>query len=155
LLLAEARTQTADALAELRVLSRGIAPPILLDRGLAAALAAVAARCTVQVDLHVGLSDGSRLPASVERAAYFMVSEALANVAKHSRANRVRVRVLRDWICLRMEVEDNGVGGAHPAKGHGLAGLMDRLAAVDGVLIVESPPAGATRLVTDIPCALS
>jgi signal transduction histidine kinase len=155
LLLAEARTQTADALAELRALSRGIAPPILLDRGLAAALAAVAARCTVQVDLHVGLPEGSRLPASVERAAYFMVSEALANVAKHSRANRVQIRVLRDRTYLRLEVEDNGVGGAHPAKGHGLAGLMDRLAAVDGTFIVESPPAGPTRLIADIPCALS
>ena len=154
-LLAEARTQTADALAELRALSRGIAPPILLDRGLEAALAAVAARCTVQVDLHVGLPAGSRLPASVERAAYFMVSEALANVAKHSRANWVRVRVLRDKTLLRLEVEDDGIGGAHPAKGHGLAGLADRLAAVDGALIVDSSPGGPTRLVAEIPCALS
>jgi signal transduction histidine kinase len=154
-LLAEARTQTADALAELRALSRGIAPPILIDRGLAAALAAVAARCTVQVDLHVGLSEGSRLPASIERAAYFVASEALANVAKHSRASRVQVRVLRDQRLLRIEVEDDGTGGAHPAKGHGLAGLVDRLTAVDGSLLIESPPGGPTRLIADIPCALS
>jgi signal transduction histidine kinase len=154
-LLAEARTQTADALAELRALSRGIAPPILIDRGLTAALAAVAARCTVQVDLQVGLREGSRLPASIERAAYFTVSEALANVAKHSRASRVQVRVLRDRTRLRIEVEDDGMGGAHPAKGHGLAGLVDRLTAVDGTLVVESPPGGPTRLVADIPCALS
>lgn len=154
-LLAEARMQTADALAELRDLSRGIAPPILLDRGLEAALAAIAARCTVQVDLHVGLAAGSRLPSSVERAAYFMVSEALANIAKHSRAHRVRVCVLRDDALLRLEVEDDGIGGAHPAKGHGLAGLTDRLAAVDGSLKVDSPPGGPTRLVAEIPCALS
>jgi signal transduction histidine kinase len=154
-LLAEARTQTADALAELRALSRGIAPPILIDRGLPAALAAVAARCTVQVDLHVGLREGRRLPASVERSAYFMVSEALTNVAKHSRASRVQVRVLRDRTLLRVEVEDDGIGGAHPAKGQGLAGLADRLTAVDGTLIVDSPPGGPTRLIADIPCALS
>ena len=154
-LLGEARTHTADALAELRALSRGIAPPVLIDRGLTAALAAVAARCTVQVDLQVGLREGSRLPASIERAAYFTVSEALANVAKHSRASRVQVRVLRDRTRLRIEVEDDGMGGAHPAKGHGLAGLVDRLTAVDGTLVVESPPGGPTRLVADMPCALS
>jgi signal transduction histidine kinase len=154
-LLAEARSQTADALAELRALSRGIAPPILVDRGLTAALAAVAARCTVQVDLHIGLRDGARLPASVERCAYFMVSEALANVAKHSLASRVKVRVLRDRSVLRVEVEDNGIGGAHPAKGHGLAGLADRLGAIDGTLVVDSPPGGPTRLIADVPCALS
>jgi signal transduction histidine kinase len=154
-LLAEARTQTADALAELRALSRGIAPPILIDRGLAAALASVAARCTVQVDLQIGLQEGSRLPASVERSAYFIVSEALANVAKHSRASRVQVRVLRDRTLLRVDVEDNGIGGAHPAKGHGLAGLVDRLAAVDGTLVVDSPPGGPTRIVAYIPCVLS
>ena len=154
-LLAEARTQTAEALAELRALSRGIAPPILVDRGLAAALAAVAARCTVQVDLHIGLPVGTRLPASVERVAYFVVAEGLANVAKHSRANRVQVRVLRDTSVLRLELEDDGIGGAHPAKGHGLAGLDDRLTAVDGTLLVDSPPGGPTRLTAEIPCALS
>src|SRR5579859_7588069 len=154
-LLAEARTQTADTLAELRSLSRGIAPPILIDRGLGAALAAVAARCTVQADLHVGLPEGSRLPASIERTAYFMVSEALANVAKHSRATHVQVRVLRDEKTLRIEVEDDGVGGAHPAKGHGLVGLADRLGAIDGTLVVDSPPGGPTRLTADIPCVLS
>jgi len=155
ILLAGARMQTADALAELRDLSRGIAPPILLDRGLGAALASIAARSTVQVDLHVGLTAGSRLPSSVERAAYFIVSEALANVAKHSGALRVRVGVLRDEALLRLEVEDDGIGGAHPAKGHGLAGLADRLVAVDGSFKVDSPPGGPTRIVAEIPCALS
>ena len=81
--------------------------------------------------------------------------EALANVAKHSLASRVQVRVLRDRKLLRVEVEDNGIGGAHPAKGHGLAGLVDRLTAVDGTLIVDSPPGGPTRLIAEIPCALS
>jgi signal transduction histidine kinase len=152
-LLAAARTQTAEALAELRALSRGIAPPILSDRGLAAALAAVAARCTVQADLYVALPEGSRLPESIEHAAYFVVSEALANVAKHSQATRVHVRVLRDAAVLRIEVEDDGVGGAHPAKGHGLAGLVDRLAAVDGLLVVTSPPGGPTRVTAEMPCA--
>jgi signal transduction histidine kinase len=155
ILLAEARMQTADALNELRALSRGIAPPILLDRGLEAALASIAARCTVQVDLHIGLAAGTRLPSSVERTSYFVVSEALANVAKHSGARRVRVSVLRDETLLRLEVEDDGIGGAHPAKGHGLAGLADRLAAVDGSLKVDSPLGGPTRLVAEIPCALS
>ena len=154
-LLAEARMQTADALAELRALSRGIAPPILIDRGLAAALAAVAARCTVPADLHITLPDRPCLPAAVERCAYFVVSEALANVAKHSQASRVQIRVLCDRTVLHAEVEDNGIGGAHPAKGHGLAGLCDRLAAVDGVLIIDSPRGGPTRLIAEIPCGLS
>jgi signal transduction histidine kinase len=152
-LLAAARTQTAEALAELRALSRGIAPPILSDRGLAAALTAVAARCTVQADLFVALPDGGRLPASVEHAAYFVVSEALANVAKHSQATRVHVRVVRHATVVRIEVEDDGIGGAHPAKGHGLAGLADRLAAVDGTLVVTSPPGGPTLVAAELPCA--
>lgn len=152
-LLAAARTQTAEALAELRALSRGIAPPILSDRGLAAALTAVTARCTVQADLYVALPEGGRLPAAVEHAAYFVVSEALANVAKHSQATRVHVRVLRAASVVRIEVQDDGVGGAHPAKGHGLAGLADRLAGVDGTLTVTSPPGGPTLVCAELPCA--
>ncbi len=150
-LLAEARTQTAEALAELRALSRGIAPPILTDRGLRPALAAVAARSTVRADLDVRLPEGERLPASVENAAYFVVSEALANVAKHSTAEHVHIRVTRDGNMLYVEVEDDGQGGAHPAKGHGLAGLVDRVEGVDGALTVTSPDGGPTIVRADIP----
>ncbi len=150
-LLAEARTQTAEALAELRALSRGIAPPILTDRGLRPALAAVAARSIVRADLDVGLPEGERLPASLENAAYFVVSEALANVAKHSTAEHVHIRVTRDGNMLHVEVEDDGQGGAHPAKGHGLAGLVDRVEGVDGAMTVTSPEGGPTIVRADIP----
>ncbi len=150
-LLAEARTQTAEALAELRALSRGIAPPILADRGLRPALATVASRSTVRADLDVALPDGERLPASVENAAYFVVSEALANVAKHSDAEHVHIRVARRDDTLHVEVEDDGQGGAHPAKGHGLAGLVDRVEGIDGALTVTSPEGGPTIIRADIP----
>jgi signal transduction histidine kinase len=93
------------------------------------------------------------LPPAVENAAYFVVSEALANVAKHSQATCVFVRVLRDRSTVRVEVEDNGIGGAHPAKGHGLHGLADRLAGVDGRLTVSSPAGGPTLIVAEVPCA--
>lgn len=152
-LIGAARVQTAEALAELRALSRGIAPPILTDRGLVAALSAVTARCTVQADLQVGLADGARLPDAIEHAAYFVVSEALANVAKHSQATHVRVRVELERGVVRVEVDDDGVGGAHPAKGHGLAGLADRVAGVDGTLSVSSPLGGPTRVTAEMPCA--
>jgi signal transduction histidine kinase len=82
-----------------------------------------------------------------------VVSEALANVAKHSQATRVHVRVLRAASVVRIEVQDDGVGGAHPAKGHGLAGLADRLAGVDGTLTVTSPPGGPTLVCAELPCA--
>jgi signal transduction histidine kinase len=150
--LAEAATMTTEALEELRALSRGIAPPVLADRGLAAALAAVAARSPVPVELAVGLPTGQRLPPAVENSAYFLVSEALANVAKHSDATVVRVDVARAGDRLRVEVEDDGQGGAVLAPGHGLAGLADRLFAVDGVLAVDSPRGGPTRLVGELPC---
>jgi signal transduction histidine kinase len=151
-LLAGARTQTAEALAELRALSRGIAPPILADRGLAAALASVVATNPLPVDL---VTEGlERRPTPVvENAAYFVVTEALANAAKHSAARQVHVRVSRVRDTLSVEVEDDGVGGAHPGKGHGLAGLAARLSAVDGHLEVVSPTGGPTRLRAVIPCA--
>ena len=150
-LLADARAQTAEALAELRALSRGIAPPILADRGLAAALASVVATNPLPVELAtVGLEP--RPAPVVESAAYFVVTEALANAAKHSAARHVQVRVARLRDTLSVEVEDDGVGGAHPGKGHGLAGLAARLGAVDGRLDVVSPAGGPTRLRAEIPC---
>jgi signal transduction histidine kinase len=150
--LAEAATMTRETLEELRALSRGIAPPVLADRGLAAALAAVAARSPVPVELAVGLTEGQRLSPAVENSAYFLVSEALANVAKHSEATVCRVSVVCEDGRLRVVVADDGQGGAVLAPGHGLAGLADRLRAVDGVLTVDSPRGGPTRVMGDLPC---
>ena len=150
--LAEAAEQTRETLEELRALSRGIAPPVLADRGLAAALAAIAARSPVPVELAVALPEGQRLSPAIENSAYFLVSEALANIAKHSEATVSRVTVVCEAGRLRVVVEDDGRGGAVLAPGHGLAGLTDRLRAVDGVLSVESPRGGPTRLIGELPC---
>jgi signal transduction histidine kinase len=145
----EAITQTREALDELRTLSRGIAPPILTDRGLAAAIAALAARATVPVSLEIAELD--RLPAVAEQTAYFTVAEALANIAKHSGATHAVVSVQRYGDRLSVTVTDNGEGGAHVAKGHGLAGLSDRLQAVGGELWVSSPPGGPTSIRAELP----
>ena len=150
-LLDEALEQSREALSELRALSRGIAPPILADRGLGAALAAAVARCPVQVSLDVALPGDERLTAAVENTAYFIVTEALTNVAKHSGATHCAVTVSTDGDRVLAQVRDNGRGGAHFGKGHGLAGLADRLASVDGELDVVSPPGGPTVLTAQIP----
>lgn len=150
-LVAEALTQSREALAELRAVSRGIAPPILADRGLGPALAAAAARCPVEVSLDVALAGGQRLAEVVENAAYFVVTEALTNVAKHSAARHCTVQVGTDAAQVHVRVVDDGRGGAHPGKGHGLAGLADRLAAIGGGLRLDSPAGGPTRLDADIP----
>jgi signal transduction histidine kinase len=148
--LGEASVLAREALEELRALSRGIAPPVLADRGLAAALAALAARSPVPVELAVDLPE-QRLAPVVENTAYFVVSEALANVAKHSDASVCRVDVARTDGVLRVVVEDDGSGGAVAAPGHGLAGLADRLRAADGTLAVDSPRGGPTRLTAEVP----
>jgi signal transduction histidine kinase len=150
-LVAEALEQSREALDELRALSRGIAPPILADRGLGPALAAAAARCPVEVSLDVALPPGQRLAAAVENTAYFVVTEALTNVAKHARATLCTVVVTADSDRVLVQVRDDGRGGAHLGKGHGLAGLADRLATVEGVLDVVSPPGGPTVLTAEIP----
>ena len=146
---AEALHQTRETLDELRALSRGIAPPILVDRGLQAALTALAGRCTIPVDLDAPPME--RLDPAVESAAYFVVAEALTNVAKHSHANEVQVAVRRNATGLLITVADDGVGGAGLAKGHGLAGLDDRVRAAGGVLHVDSPVGGGTRLTAALP----
>jgi signal transduction histidine kinase len=146
---AEALTQTRETLDELRALSRGIAPPILVDRGLQAALTALAGRCTVPVDLDAPQME--RLDPAVESTAYFVVAEALTNVAKHSQASEAQVSVQRLATGLLVTVADDGVGGASLAKGHGLAGLDDRVRAAGGVLAVESPAGGGTRLTAALP----
>jgi signal transduction histidine kinase len=146
---AEALSQTRETLDELRALSRGIAPPILVDRGLQAALTALAGRCTVPVDLDAPAMD--RLDPAVESTAYFVVAEALTNVAKHANASEVQVSVQRIATGLLVTVTDNGVGGASLAKGHGLAGLDDRVRASGGVLAVDSPDGEGTRLTAALP----
>ncbi|MEV4344268.1 sensor histidine kinase [Actinoplanes sp. NPDC049596] len=146
---AEALAQTRETLDELRALSRGIAPPILVDRGLQAALTALAGRCTVPVDLDAPVTE--RLDPLVESTAYFVVAEALTNVAKHSHASEVQVNVKRIQGGLLVEVFDDGVGGASLAKGHGLAGLADRVQAAGGVLDVSSPSTGGTQLTAALP----
>jgi signal transduction histidine kinase len=151
----EALAQTQETLDELRALSRGIAPPVLTDRGLPSALAALAVRSTVPVDLAVDPALGTpagRLDAAVETAAYFAVAEALTNVAKHSGAANCRVTVARDADRAGVEVVDDGSGGAHLAKGHGLAGLADRLRGVGGTLTVTSPAGGPTTVAVQLPC---
>ncbi|MDI6100487.1 sensor histidine kinase [Actinoplanes sp. NEAU-A12] len=148
-IVAEALSQTRETLDELRALSRGIAPPILVDRGLRAALTALAGRCTVPVDLDAPPLD--RLEPAVESTAYFVVAEALTNVAKHSHASEVQVSVQRIATGLIVTVADDGVGGASLAKGHGLAGLDDRVRAAGGVLSVDSPDGAGTRLTAALP----
>lgn len=153
-LLAEARAQAAETLAELRALSRGIAPPILADRGLEAAIAAVAARSTVPTTVEVDLQ-GDRPAPAVESAAYFVVTESLANVAKHSGAGVAVVRATAVGAgperVLSIEVLDDGAGGADPAKGHGLAGLVDRVEGIGGLLDVSSPAGGPTLVRATLP----
>ena len=148
----EALGQTRETLDELRALSRGIAPPILTDRGLSSALAALAARSPVPVDLAID-PDLGRLDPGVETTTYFVVAEALTNVAKHSHATQCTVTVARASGLIGIVVADDGVGGASIAKGHGLAGLADRVRAAGGTLSVTSPTGGPTEIRAELPCA--
>jgi signal transduction histidine kinase len=137
-------------LAELRDLARGLHPAVLSDRGLEDALASLAHRTTVPVDIRVALSS-ERLPISVEAAAYFTVCEALTNVAKYAQASRAWVEVKRRNSHLDVEVGDDGVGGADFHSGSGLQGLRDRVAAVGGVLQMASRPGAGTVLRAQLP----
>ncbi|MCW2879195.1 MAG: histidine kinase [Sphaerisporangium sp.] len=148
--LSEAITATRETLDELRALSRGIAPPILSDRGLAPAIAALAGRCTIPVELDVQTAE--RYTAVVENSIYYVAAETLTNIAKHSRAELCTLSLSRTGDTLVLAIGDDGVGGAHVAKGHGLAGLADRLRAVDGELLVQSPVGGPTLIVAEVPC---
>ncbi len=145
----EAHGEVKLALQELRDLARGIHPAVLTDRGLDAALSAVASRCTVPVRVTVDLE--SRPAAAIEGIAYFTVSELLQNVSKHSGARSASVDVWRVEDRLMLQVEDDGVGDADVSKGSGLAGLAERLDAVDGILIVDSPSGGPTRVTAELP----
>jgi signal transduction histidine kinase len=164
-LISEAMGQAKDALEELRALSRGFAPPILLDRGLVAALESAAIRSTIPTRVVSELpdSDGtavSALPNEIERNAYFVASEAIVNAAKHSGASQVDVLVSLvvpdgDHSWLLIVVSDNGRGGALLLPGHGLAGLDERLRGLGGVLEVSSPEGGPTRVTAHLPLTAS
>lgn len=145
-----AGAQVTEALTELRALTRGIAPPILVDRGLAAALTALADRAGASTTAEVSLP--LRYAAPVETAAYYVVSEALTNVAKHSGATTVTIRAGGEDARMVVEVTDDGVGGASFDKGHGLAGLADRVSALDGQLTIDSPEGGPTTVRAVIAC---
>ena len=150
----EAIAQTQETLDELRALSRGIAPPVLTDRGLPSALAALAIRCTVPVELAVDPELGTpvgRLDPGVETTVYFAVAEALTNVAKHSGAMQCWVTVATGPVLVGVEIVDDGNGGAHVAKGHGLSGLADRILAGGGTLTVTSPHGGPTTIRVELP----
>jgi signal transduction histidine kinase len=147
--LASARAELDAALEELRELARGIHPSILIDRGLAAALAAVAGRSTVPVELD--LDSCGKLPLSVQTTAYFVVAEALTNASKHAGSDRIEVRVAVDQGHTVVEVRDDGSGGAGTARGSGLHGLADRVSALGGWLEIESPVGVGTTIRARIP----
>jgi signal transduction histidine kinase len=147
--LEQASEDARQALAELRELARGIHPAILTDSGLDAAAESLADRSDVPAVLES--ATGERYSPVVERTAYFVVSEALANINKYARATRAMIQLGREGDTLTVQVSDDGVGGADPARGSGLRGLADRLSAVDGSLEVDSPPGGGTKLVARIP----
>ena len=142
--------ESKKVLAELRELVRGIHPAVLSDRGLDAAISAVAGRSPVPVTVDVDLP--GRLPDEVEGTAYFLVVEALANISKHSEATEALVSIRREGPWLAIDITDNGRGGANPLAGTGLRGLQDRVAALEGRFELVSPPTGGTTLSVEIPC---
>ncbi len=152
-LLGEALAQSREALDELRALSRGFAPPILLDRGLVAALESLAARGAVPIRLHSSLPDGTALPPELERNAYFIVAEAVTNAAKHAGATVVDVTVALVDGVLELTVSDDGRGGAAVTPGHGLANLEERVQGLGGTLHLTSPAGGPTLVTARLPVA--
>jgi PAS domain S-box-containing protein len=144
-----AHAELDAGLEELRELARGIHPAVLTDRGLGQAVRALVGRCAVPVALDDAL--GERLAPAVETALYYAVSEALTNVDRYAAASRATVRLRRDGDCVEVEVADDGRGGADRSRGSGLRGLEDRLGAVGGVLELDSPPGGGTRLRARVP----
>ncbi len=150
-LLREAHEGAEEAMVELREVIRTMYPPVLVDRGLGGALAALAARCDVPV--HLDDSVREQLPAAIEAAAYFIMAEALTNVSKHAGARRANVRLAREGGVLLLEVADDGVGGVDEARGTGIVGIRRRAAALDGWVSITSPTGGPTRVVVRLPCA--
>jgi signal transduction histidine kinase len=152
-LVSEARDASIRALAELRALVRGIHPPVLADRGLADAIQALALDSPMRIHVESDLAD--RPSAPIESAAYFAVSELLANVSKHAEARETWIDIRYTDGMLRIGVTDNGHGGADPSRGSGLRGIERRLAPFDGVMAISSPPGGPTAVTMEIPCELS
>jgi signal transduction histidine kinase len=162
-LVAEAREASSQALTELRDLVRGIYPPVLADRGLGDAVRALALDTPIRTDVDISLPE--RLEFPVESACYFAIAETLANAVKHSGARTVQIRIRYAADphysgpaaagLLRIEITDNGTGGADAARGTGLAGIERRLGTFDGILAVSSPPGGPTMIIMEVPCALS
>ncbi|MBD7918536.1 ATP-binding protein [Cellulomonas sp. Sa3CUA2] len=152
-LLEEARGTTAGALADLRDVVQGIHPPVLADRGLSAAVQALALDLPVPVTVVSALP--GRPPAALESALYFAVAETLTNAVRHASATHVRVELTAGGASLRVVVADDGVGGADPGAGSGLRGVARRLSAFDGTMGVDSPHGGPTRIVLEVPCAWS
>jgi len=152
-LLFEARDASVKALAELRALVRGIHPPVLADRGLADAIQALALDSPMRIRVVSDLY--GRPSAPIESAAYFAVSELLANVSKHAEARETWIDIRHTDGMLRIGVTDNGHGGADPSRGTGLRGIERRLASFDGVMAISSPPGGPTAVTMEIPCELS
>nr|WP_245985170.1 sensor histidine kinase [Streptomyces tateyamensis] len=148
----DAHEEAQAAIAELRDLVRGLHPVVLEDRGLDAALSGIAARAPLPVRLRVSLS--RRMSPTIEAVAYFVVSEALANVAKHARASRADLTVSQLGDRLRIVISDDGIGGADPSRGTGLVGLRQRAASVDGSLVISSPVGGPTTITVELPCEL-
>ncbi|MFJ2862881.1 histidine kinase [Kitasatospora sp. NPDC087314] len=149
-LLEEAHESTEEAMAELRAVIRTIYPPILADRGLAGALAALGARSAIDTTLDIG--NLGAIPAAVEAVAYFTIAEALTNAAKHGRATQINVRVARDDDRLSIEVTDDGVGGADETLGTGIAGIRRRVLALDGTTRIHSPGGGPTAITVSLAC---
>jgi signal transduction histidine kinase len=148
--LATAEGELRAALGELRELAQGIHPTILITGGLEPALRSLADRSPIPTEMDISLAE--RPPARAEAAAYYIVSEALTNVAKHARASSAQVSVTAEERSLVIVVRDDGVGGAERAPGGGLQGLEDRTAAIGGRISITSPAGGGTRLVAEIPC---
>ncbi|MCX4748946.1 histidine kinase [Kitasatospora sp. NBC_01287] len=151
ILVRQAHTETEDAMTELRSVIRTIYPPVLADQGLSGALGTLATRAGVPT--RIDIDPLGEVPAAVEAVAYFAVTEALANIARHSRATRASVRVTRSGALLRAVVTDNGTGGADAARGSGLDGMRRRAAALDGIMKISSPPGGPTVVTVELPCA--
>jgi PAS domain S-box-containing protein len=148
--LQRAGDELAQALQELRELARGIHPAILTDQGLAAAARTLAARSPVPVTV---TEDRERFPAGVETAGYYLIAEALTNIARYAQATRAWITITSEHGLARIEVRDDGIGGAEPGRGTGLAGLVDRVGALDGRLTIDSPPDAGTTITAEIPCA--
>jgi signal transduction histidine kinase len=147
----EAIQELTEATAELRELARGIHPAVLTDRGLKAAVNALAGRALLPVEVQAVPDE--RLAAAVESTVYFVVAEALTNVTRYAHASHAEIEIGRQNGSLVVEVRDDGVGGADPEQGSGLRGLADRVSAVDGRIVVTGAPGAGTVVRAEIPCA--